>query len=252
MIRLHILLLAGAACPLVALASNAQTRPLAIRYVTVIDVERGTRLRDHTVIIEGNRIATVGPSSQVRVPDGYGVVDARGKFVIPGLIETHAHLTSSAAEEVSADSTARWLVRSALTGVTTVAELSAKLPSDGVLASRTAGAPAARLHRVGSAVSQVATPSVSVTDELRQAVAGGISPARALRAMTFDAARSLGLQNQLGLVAPGKLADLLVLDASPLDDIANVEKIEALVIDGRFIDAAERNQLVTKSAPSIR
>jgi len=246
--RLHTLLLAGAACPLVALASDAQTRPLVIRYVTVIDVERGTRLRDHTVVIEGNRIATVGPSSQVRVPDGYGVIDARGKFVIPGLIDTHAHLTSTASEEISADSTAKWLVRSALAGVMTVAELSAKLPRDGVIVSRTAGAPAARLHRVETAVSPAAAPSVSTTDELRQAVAGGLAPGDALRTVTFDAARSIGLQKHLGLVAPGKLADLVILDASPLDDVGNVAKIAALVVEGRFIDADERNQLVARSA----
>ena len=61
-------------------------RAIGLTHATVIDVVRGTRLRDHTVIIEGGRIATVGPSSQVRVPDGYGEVNVRGKFIIPGLI----------------------------------------------------------------------------------------------------------------------------------------------------------------------
>jgi imidazolonepropionase-like amidohydrolase len=236
------------ACLQFASPSAAQSRPLAIRYVTVVDVERGTRLRDYTVVIEGNRIATVGPSSQVWVPDGYGVVDARGAFVIPGLIDTHAHLTSTASGEVSADTAARWLVTSALSGVMTVSEVDAKLPRDGVIAGRTGGAPAARLRRVESTASPAAARGVTVTEELRQAVAGGLSPAQALRVMTFDAARSLGLQKQLGQVAVGKLADIVVLDANPLDDIGNVAKIVALVVDGRFIDANERNQHLARSA----
>jgi imidazolonepropionase-like amidohydrolase len=245
--RLHTILAVAATCAAVTPVAAAQTRPIGITHVTVIDVERGTRLRDQTIVIEGNRIATVGPSSQVRVPDGYGVVDARGKFVTPGLIDTHAHLTSGAAGGVSADSAARWLVRSALSGVTTVGEVADRLPLDGVIAGRVGGAPAARLHRVESSGSPTATPGVLAADELRQAVAGGVSPAQALRAMTFDAARSLGLRDRVGLVAPGRLADLVVLDASPLDDIGNVAKIVALVLDGRFIDAAERNRLLERS-----
>jgi imidazolonepropionase-like amidohydrolase len=240
--------LAVVACLPLASTSAAQTRPLAIRYVTVIDVERGTRLRDHTVIIEGDRIATVGPSNQVRVPDGYAVVDARGMFVIPGLVDTHAHLTSTAPGDVSPDTTARWLVRSALSGVMTVSEVGAKLPLDAVIAGRAAGAPAARLHRVESSGPSPAARGVMAAEELRQAVVGGLSAAEALRTMTLDAARSLGLQKQLGQVAVGRLADLVVLEASPLDDIGNVARIVALVVDGRFIDANERNQHLARWA----
>lgn len=70
--------------------------------------------------------------------------------------------------------------------------------------------------------------------------------------MTFDAARSLGLEKQLGQVVPGKLADLVVLEASPLDDIGNVTRIVALVIDGRFIEANERNQHLTTASGERR
>ena len=137
-------------------------------------------------------------------------------------------------------------MRLALSGVTTVSEVGARLPLDGVVAGRAGSAPAARLRRVETAGSPTGTSGAIASDELRQAVAGGASPARALRAMTFDAARSLGLQNQLGSVAPGRLADLVVLDGSPLDDVANVGKIVALVVDGRFMDASERNALLER------
>ena len=72
--------------------SGQSPRPIGITHVTIIDVERGTRLRDQTIVVEGNRIATVGLSSQVRIPDGYGVVEGRGKFVIPGLVDAYVPL----------------------------------------------------------------------------------------------------------------------------------------------------------------
>ena len=79
-----------------------------------------------------------------------------------------------------------------------------------------------------------------IHDELRLLVEAGLTPSAALRAATFDAARALRWQNQVGSVAPGRFADLLILDANPLTDIANTRKINAIVLDGRFIDASER------------
>ena len=58
------------ATPDTATRSTLQARPIGIQHVTVIDVENSRRLRDQTGVIEGTRIATVGPSSQVRIPDG--------------------------------------------------------------------------------------------------------------------------------------------------------------------------------------
>ena len=103
-----------------------QSRPIGITHATVIDVENNRQLRDYTVVIEGTRIATVGPSSQVRVPDGYGIIDARGKFVIPGLIDTHVHLMWDRDSVTSPDSTIRWLELFVPFGVTTIREASAR------------------------------------------------------------------------------------------------------------------------------
>jgi Tol biopolymer transport system component len=49
-------------------------------------IERGT------IVVEGNRITAVGPASSVQVPSGATVVDAAGKTIVPGLIDTHAHM----------------------------------------------------------------------------------------------------------------------------------------------------------------
>lgn len=68
-----------------------QAPHVAVTHVTVIDVEAGARLADHTVVVEGDRITAVGPSADVTVPDGATVVDGTGRYVIPGLWDMHVH-----------------------------------------------------------------------------------------------------------------------------------------------------------------
>src|SRR4051794_23296372 len=63
----------------------------AFTHVTVIDVQAGRRLLDQTVVIVGHRIRTVAPAGKVRVPKEARVVDARGKYLIPGLWDMHIH-----------------------------------------------------------------------------------------------------------------------------------------------------------------
>jgi imidazolonepropionase-like amidohydrolase len=80
-----------------ASASTAQTHQvdLAIERVTVLPMTRDTALRDHTVLVRGDRIEWIGPSSSARVPAGARRIDGRGKFLIPGLADMHVHLRSS-------------------------------------------------------------------------------------------------------------------------------------------------------------
>jgi imidazolonepropionase-like amidohydrolase len=62
---------------------------------TVIDGTGAEPLADAIVLIEGERIAAVGRSDAVAVPDGARVVDVRGKWIIPGLIDAHIHFFQS-------------------------------------------------------------------------------------------------------------------------------------------------------------
>lgn len=72
--------------------SNPAAPINAITGATLIDVSGGASINDAVIIIEGTRIAQVGAASAVKVPTNAQVIDARGKFVIPGLADMHNHL----------------------------------------------------------------------------------------------------------------------------------------------------------------
>ncbi len=84
----------------------------------------------------------------------------------------------------------------------------------------------------------------NVLDELIGLGEAGLTPAEALRTATTNPAILFKMKDQLGSVERGKLADLDLLDADPLADIANVKRISAVVINGRFVDSAERKTIL--------
>jgi hypothetical protein len=99
-------------------------------------------------------------------------------------------------------------------------------------------------------------PGFAAHDELSLMVEAGLSPMRALQAMTRDAACYLGLDRTMGTVSQGKVADLLVLDANPLADITNTQKIHAIFTRGKLITSAQRAQILADveaaaSAPPV-
>ena len=73
-------------------------------------------------------------------------------------------------------------------------------------------------------------------DELALMVKGGMSPAAALQTATINPARALALEKVYGTVDAGKRGDLVLLDANPLEDIGNVGRIAAVVMNGRLLD----------------
>ena len=90
-------------------------------------------------------------------------------------------------------------------------------------------------------------PGLGAHWELWSFVRGGWSPIEALRAGTIMPATSLGYAKDIGSLEPGKLADLVVLDADPTVDIRNSEKVRQVMLGGRLYDAATLNEVATGS-----
>ncbi len=80
----------------------------------------------------------------------------------------------------------------------------------------------------------------SLHQELQHLVRAGLTPSQALFAATTGPARELGMEPLLGVIEPGKLADMVLLDANPLVDIRNTQKISAVIADGRVYGEPER------------
>jgi hypothetical protein len=79
-------------CFLASCRCEAADTPLFIQG-TVFDAVAGKMLPDRTILVDGNKIKAIGtPQTPLTIPDGARVIDAKGKFIIPGLIDAHVHL----------------------------------------------------------------------------------------------------------------------------------------------------------------
>ena len=89
-------------------------------------------------------------------------------------------------------------------------------------------------------------PGFSLHDELALLVKAGLTPMEVLQAATRNPARFLGQEKELGTVENGKIADLVLLEANPLEDIRNTTKINSVVLNGRLLERKALDQLLTE------
>jgi imidazolonepropionase-like amidohydrolase len=90
-------------------------------------------------------------------------------------------------------------------------------------------------------------PGFAIHDELRLMVDAGLTPLAALQTAALNPARFFGREHELGTVAIGKLADLVLLDANPLSVITNTTRINAVVANGRLFRRADLDDLLAKA-----
>ena len=90
------------------------------------------------------------------------------------------------------------------------------------------------------------TPGRSLHEELAVLVEAGLSPLEALRTATLNPARYFGMEGELGSLKEGMWADLLILNANPLENIAHTTDINAVVKQGTLYDRAKLDEILTR------
>jgi imidazolonepropionase-like amidohydrolase len=91
-------------------------------------------------------------------------------------------------------------------------------------------------------------PGFSLHDELALLVQAGLSPMQALQTATRNPAEALGVLSSRGTVEPGKIADLVLLETNPLEEIANTSRIAAVILRGQFIPKTSLEAMLANSA----
>jgi Amidohydrolase family len=87
-------------------------------------------------------------------------------------------------------------------------------------------------------------PGFGLHEELKLFVSAGFTPMEALQAATINPARYVGREADLGTIEPSKLADFVLLDANPLEDISNTQKIWAVVVNGRYLSRSDLDAML--------
>jgi imidazolonepropionase-like amidohydrolase len=87
-------------------------------------------------------------------------------------------------------------------------------------------------------------PGFSLHEELQRFVAAGFTPLEALQTATLNPARFFGMEDQFGTVEKGKVADLVLLSANPLEDLANTQKIAGVIVNGRYFSRGELDKML--------
>jgi imidazolonepropionase-like amidohydrolase len=96
----------------------------------------------------------------------------------------------------------------------------------------------------GTDIAAARIPGFSLHAELQELVAAGLSPLEAIQTATLNPAIALGKTNDFGSIEAGKTADMLLLDADPLADIRNTQRIVGVVIDGKLLRRTDLDGLL--------
>jgi len=95
-------------------------------------------------------------------------------------------------------------------------------------------------------------PGLDLQDELALFVQAGLSPMEALQTATYNAAKFLGKLDSMGTIEQGKMADLVLLDANPLQDIRNTRRINTVVAGGRVFDKTARQKMLIQVEEQVK
>lgn len=89
-------------------------------------------------------------------------------------------------------------------------------------------------------------PGFSLHEELQRFVDAGFTPLEALQTATLNPAKFFKIEDQFGAVEKGKIADLVLLEANPVEDIGNTQKIAGVILNGRYYSKAELQRVFAR------
>ena len=92
-------------------------------------------------------------------------------------------------------------------------------------------------------------PGAALDDELEQLVEAGLTPREALEAATLAPARFFETEKEMGSIEKGKLADMVLVEGNPLDDIRNVRKVQGVFTHGRYYARKDLDAILNTTAP---
>ncbi len=173
-----------------------------------------------SLVLEGGRIVAILPEGETGWPRGAMVLDVSGHTVLPGLIDIEAR---SSGDPVA-------FLGAGITSVRFDKEVESGISGPRVFAP----GPGPRESGVGTGASPEEVVRAYVL-ELEALVEAGLSEAGALRAATLDGARVLGVDDRLGSLEVGKLADILVVEGDPLTQIGAIANVAEVFRGGYWV-----------------
>ena len=82
-------------------------------------------------------------------------------------------------------------------------------------------------------------PGIDLHNELALFVEAGFTPLEALQTATLNPAKLLGRTEMFGTIQPGRVADMVILNMNPIEDISHTRKINAVILRGRYFPVSE-------------
>src|SRR5450631_1070051 len=119
----YIFLLFLSCMRLVPVFSQLHLPVYALTHVTIIDVNHKIPLEGQTVLIRENMIERIFPDGKISMPDSVALFNMNGKFLVPGLIDTHVHFATDPSETDNRASTLKTLQKMLFTGITSVRDM---------------------------------------------------------------------------------------------------------------------------------
>lgn len=239
---------AGAGQP----APDLPRAEVVIRNISVLNVNAEEWLPHRDVIIRNGRIAAIQPAGSPLPPAKF-TINGDGKFAVPGFFDNRVHLTgfdkTTAGQFVAYGVTSVW---DRGTDAARIEEWRRDISYGKFMGPRIVRADAAEPGPQtdpvlpGSGAGATSPIVMGFHNELAAGVRrSGLTAGAVLRSATMDSAVFHGRGFDLGSIEQGKIADVIVLSADPLVDIAHTRKIDAVVFRGETLTRAHLNQLLS-------